>query len=59
MSDQDALEIKSVVEETHAMASIYTTMLGFSTKARTRILDWLVAKLEEDRGLQPPGEPPK
>lgn len=42
----------SVVEETHAIQEIYMLIKPFSSKERTRILDWLVAKLEEDRDIE-------
>jgi hypothetical protein len=40
---------QAVKEEVEAIAVIYHAIQPFNSKARTRILDWIVAKLEEDR----------
>jgi hypothetical protein len=51
IEDTQANRMLRVELETQAIEDIYRTIQPFTPQERTRILDWLVAKLEQDRDV--------
>jgi hypothetical protein len=49
LTDTHVKRLLSAQEEMKAMEQIYRTIHLLSHQSRTRILDWLVSRLEQDR----------